>query len=255
MATELKPVYLIAGGDRPKIQRARAPAARADSATRRSSSSPRSRRAAKTPSPPATRWASSEAAAARDRRRTSSAWKAADVKAVAAYLAAPAPDTVLALVGDELKKDSALAKAVAKSGDVLVYDVAKRRPPGMGREQFGERGAKADRGGVPRARRDRRRRPRGARERDRQARHVGRRRADRSAEVEPLAAGRAEAPALRADRRMGTRATCRPRSRAFRDAARALRRPGSTSVPAARRPARGPRRARPRAARRTRTRA
>jgi DNA polymerase-3 subunit delta len=53
-------------------------------------------------------------------------WKAADLKALEAYLKGPAPTTVLALVGDEIKKDSALAKAVAKSGKVLAYDVPKR---------------------------------------------------------------------------------------------------------------------------------
>ncbi len=53
-------------------------------------------------------------------------WKAADLKELAAYLQRPAPTTVLALVGDEVKKDSALAKAVAKSGEVLLYDLPKR---------------------------------------------------------------------------------------------------------------------------------
>src|SRR5438093_1376731 len=38
-------------------------------------------------------------------------WKAADGKAVADYLASPAPATVLALVASELRKDSQLAKA------------------------------------------------------------------------------------------------------------------------------------------------
>src|SRR5262249_61485741 len=57
-------------------------------------------------------------------------WKAADTKAVAAYLASPAPDTVLALVASELKRDSALAKACAKAGDDLGYDGAKRRQAG-----------------------------------------------------------------------------------------------------------------------------
>ncbi len=32
-------------------------------------------------------------------------WKAEDAKAVGAYLKSPTPDTVLALVGDELKKE------------------------------------------------------------------------------------------------------------------------------------------------------
>ena len=53
-------------------------------------------------------------------------WKAADLKALAEYLVRPAPTTVLTLVGSEVKKDSALAKAVAKSGEVLLYDLPKR---------------------------------------------------------------------------------------------------------------------------------
>ena len=56
------------------------------------------------------------------------------MKAIAAYLASPAPDTVLALVAAELKKDSALGKACAKAGDVLVYDVAQATAAGMGEE-------------------------------------------------------------------------------------------------------------------------
>src|SRR5919205_853596 len=51
-------------------------------------------------------------------------WKAADVKELESYLAAPAPTTVLALVGEGIKKDSALAKAVAKAGQILAYDVS-----------------------------------------------------------------------------------------------------------------------------------
>ena len=70
-------------------------------------------------------------------------WKAADTKAVAEYLAAPAPGTVLALVGDGLKKDSALAKACAKAGTVLVYDVSKRELPKWVAAQFARHGAKA----------------------------------------------------------------------------------------------------------------
>ena len=48
------------------------------------------------------------------------AWKAADAKAIAAYLKAPAPATTLALVGGELKKDAPLAKAVAPTGELLA---------------------------------------------------------------------------------------------------------------------------------------
>ena len=71
-------------------------------------------------------------------------WKVADVKDVVAYLASPAPATVLALVAEEIRSDSALAKAVAKAGDVLPYDVPKRRLPEWVAEQFARSGAKAD---------------------------------------------------------------------------------------------------------------
>jgi DNA polymerase-3 subunit delta len=71
-------------------------------------------------------------------------WKAADVKEIAAYLAAPAPATVLALVAEEVKADSALGKAVKKAGEILAYDVAKRKLPEWVGEQFARLGAKAD---------------------------------------------------------------------------------------------------------------
>jgi DNA polymerase III subunit delta len=73
------------------------------------------------------------------------AWKAADTKEIEAYLAAPAPATVLALVGDGVKKDSALGKTVAKAGQVLAYDVAKKQLPEWVGEQFTRLGAPADR--------------------------------------------------------------------------------------------------------------
>jgi DNA polymerase III subunit delta len=53
-------------------------------------------------------------------------WKAADLKPLEEYLKGPAPTTVLALVGEDVKRDSALAKAVAKAGEILVYDLPKR---------------------------------------------------------------------------------------------------------------------------------
>ena len=53
-------------------------------------------------------------------------WKAADLKALDDYVRAPAPATVLVLVGSDVKRDSALAKAAAKAGEVLVYDLPKR---------------------------------------------------------------------------------------------------------------------------------
>ena len=69
-------------------------------------------------------------------------WKAPDAKAIAEYLASPAPDTVLALVGEEVRKDSPLAKACGKAGEVLVYEVSKRELPKWVAEQFARHGVK-----------------------------------------------------------------------------------------------------------------
>lgn len=57
--------------------------------------------------------------------RLTGGWKSADVEAVLEYLRAPAPGTVLCLVGEELRADSPLGKAVSKVGGVLVYSVGK----------------------------------------------------------------------------------------------------------------------------------
>ena len=71
-------------------------------------------------------------------------WKAADAKEIADYLRSPTPDTVLALVGDEIKKESALAKACAKGGDVLVYETPRRNLAAWVAEQFTRSGARAE---------------------------------------------------------------------------------------------------------------
>jgi DNA polymerase-3 subunit delta len=71
-------------------------------------------------------------------------WRAEDAKQVAAYLKAPAPATTLALVGAELKKDAALAKAVAQVGEVLLWDVPQRGLQGWVAEQFKLHGATAE---------------------------------------------------------------------------------------------------------------
>jgi DNA polymerase-3 subunit delta len=137
-ATALKPVYLITGGDRPKIQRAL-------------------RRLRERIGEDATELLTADEASGDDAVAACNSlgllggggrlviveevdrWKAADVKAIAAYLASPAPNTVLALVAAELKKDSALAKSCAKTGDLLVYDVPKRRLSEWVTKQFGDR--------------------------------------------------------------------------------------------------------------------
>lgn len=70
-------------------------------------------------------------------------WKAADAKPIADYLRSPTPDTVLALVGDDVKKESALAKACAKVGDVLVYESPRRNLANWVADQFARAGAHA----------------------------------------------------------------------------------------------------------------
>ena len=76
--------------------------------------------------------------------RRKGGWKAADVEAVTAYLASPAPDTVLALVAGELKSSSALWKACAKVGDVLSYEVEKKKLHEWVGAQFASRQARAE---------------------------------------------------------------------------------------------------------------
>jgi DNA polymerase III delta subunit len=144
MATaKLDPVYLITGGDRPKIQRA-------------------VRRLRDRIGDDAVEMLSAAEASGDDAVAACNAlglfggghrlvivtevdrWKAADAKAIAEYAAAPAPDTVLALVAEEVKKESALGKACAKAGSVLVYEVPKRRLPEWVGKQFSDRGVGVD---------------------------------------------------------------------------------------------------------------
>ena len=143
VANELKPVYLLTGSDRPKIQRAL-------------------RRLRDRIGENAVELLSADAANGEDAVAACNSmgllgggrrlvivegverWKAGDAKAVSAYLASPAPDTVLALVASDLKKDSALGKASAKAGDVLAYDVVRRRLPEWVVKQFAERGVSVD---------------------------------------------------------------------------------------------------------------
>ena len=143
MADDLKPAYLIAGSDRPKVDRA--------VARLRGRFDP-------------------EAVELHDAAELSGddvvaacnalglfgagsrlvlvdgveAWKAPDAASVAAYLKAPAPGTTLALVGGELKKDAPIAKAVGGAGDVLVWDVQAKAIHRWIAEQFAVHGAKAE---------------------------------------------------------------------------------------------------------------
>jgi DNA polymerase-3 subunit delta len=143
MADELKPAYLLAGSDRPKIDRALA----------------RLRRRFE---PDAVDLLSASETSAEDAIAACNAlglfagggrlivvsgveaWKADDAKEVAAYLKAPAPATTLVLLAGELKKDAPIAKAVGAVGEVLFWDVPKRGVQRWVAEQFQAHGVKLD---------------------------------------------------------------------------------------------------------------
>jgi DNA polymerase-3 subunit delta len=142
MPDELKPAYLIAGSDRPKVDRAVARLRarfEADAVELHDASG-----------------ASGEDAVAACNAlglfgaarlvvvENVETWKAGDAKAVGAYLDSPTPDTTLALVGGELRKDSPLVKALGKRGEVLVWDVSSRAVPRWLAEQFKLHGVPAE---------------------------------------------------------------------------------------------------------------
>lgn len=76
--------------------------------------------------------------------RLAKGWKAAEIDRVVSYLSAPAPDTVLCLVSEELKKDSALVKACARAGDVLDWSVSKKHLTSWIADRFRQLGVSAD---------------------------------------------------------------------------------------------------------------
>lgn len=125
----LRPAYLLAGTDRPKIVRAL--------------SRLRSRFGAEAVETLSAETASGEDAVAalnalglfgggrlvvvQDAER----WKKADVDVMRTYLAAPAPGAVVALVTEEAPRDSSLADAIGGVGEVLRYDVPKPKDPSV----------------------------------------------------------------------------------------------------------------------------
>jgi len=149
VAPELAAAYLITGTDHPKVERAL-------------------RRLRNRIGDDATELLSAQEASGEDAVAASNAlglfaverrlvvvseverWKADDLKALQEYLRRPAPTTVLALVGKDVKKDSALAKAVAKAGEVLSFDLPtkprSRKPDlsGWVVSQLAERGVRID---------------------------------------------------------------------------------------------------------------
>lgn len=143
--TVLLPVYLLTGGDRPKIRLALARL--------------KARFGAE-----ATQVLSAEAASGDEAVAELNAlglfageggrlvvvegverWKADDAHAVAAYLSEPVSGAVLALVTEEPLKGSALPGLVAKAGKVLTYEAPRPRDlPTWVRAKFEELGTKAD---------------------------------------------------------------------------------------------------------------
>ena len=139
---DLKPVYLLTGSDRLKIERAlRRLRGRfgADSVERLSAREASGRDAVAVCNALGLFATSGRLVLVDEVDR----WAAEDVKAVADYLGSPAPETVLALVADQVKKDGPLAKACAKAGEVLAYELPKRDLPRWVRQQFARSGLEA----------------------------------------------------------------------------------------------------------------
>ncbi|HEY0417092.1 MAG TPA: DNA polymerase III subunit delta [Gaiellaceae bacterium] len=143
MADDLKPAYLIAGSDRPKVDRA---VARLRARFERDAVELHD--AVETTGDDAVAACNALGLFGSGSRLVVvehvEAWKAPDAKVVGQYLKAPAPGTTLALVGGELKKDGPLAKAVAAAGDVLVWDVQTKAIHRWIAEQFTVSGAAAE---------------------------------------------------------------------------------------------------------------
>jgi hypothetical protein len=149
----LKPVYLLTGSDRPKIETALTRLRRhfEPEATEIVSAQERSGGEAAALCNAGSLFGDARLVLVEgvDGRRNSegrlaNGWKAADVKAIEEYLASPAPGTVLALVAEELKKDAPLTKACAKVGEVLAYEVAKRNVNQWVADRFRQAGARAE---------------------------------------------------------------------------------------------------------------
>jgi DNA polymerase-3 subunit delta len=143
MADELQPAYLIAGSDRPKVDRAVARLR-----ARFEPDAVELHDAALTNGDDAVAACNALGLFGAGTRLVVlegvEAWKAPDAKAIAAYLKSPAPGTTVALVGGELKKDAPLAKAVTGHGSVLIWDVTTKGVPRWIGEQFKLHGATAD---------------------------------------------------------------------------------------------------------------
>jgi DNA polymerase III delta subunit len=148
-----KPVYLLTGSDRPKIETALGRLRRhfAPEAVETVSALDTSGVAAASLCNAGSLFGDARLVVVEDvdgRRqgdgRRKGGWKASDVQAITEYLTSPAPATVLALVGEEVKKTTGLWKACAKAGQILAFDVARKAVPGWVLEQLRQRGVVAE---------------------------------------------------------------------------------------------------------------
>lgn len=152
-AVELKPVYLITGSDRPKVERA------VERLRRHFAAESTERVSAVEASGQEVVALCNMGGLFGDRRlvlvheiggrrrednRLSGGWKAADLEHVTGYVRAPAAGTVLALVAEDAKSESALAREVARIGDVLRFDVVKKKIESWIADRFRERGVHAE---------------------------------------------------------------------------------------------------------------
>jgi DNA polymerase-3 subunit delta len=142
-ADELRPVYLLIGSDRPKITRALARL--------------RARFGPESVETLAASSASAEDAAGALNSlglfgsgrlvvvEGVEAWKKADAETLGAYLAAPAPGAVLALLVADALRDTALTQVVRGHGEILEYDIPKPKDPSVWvRSEFQRLGVQAD---------------------------------------------------------------------------------------------------------------
>ena len=142
--SDLRPIYLLTGGDRPKIRRALERLR-----SRFGPESVESLSAESVTGPEAVAALNSLGLFAGDGGRLViveevERWKKADKEAVAGYLTDPVPGAVLALVSAELK-GSGLPDLCVKAGKVLAFDVPKPRDlPTWVRAQFERVGVQAD---------------------------------------------------------------------------------------------------------------
>jgi len=152
-APKLKPVYLITGSDRPKIDTALARLRRhfpPEAVERRS--------AQEVSGGDVVALCNSGSLFGDERLvivegvdgrlnadgRLVSGWKVAEIAAIVDYLADPPAGAVLALVAEDMKKATALRKAVEKAGQVLEYVVAKKGRTQWVGERFRAQGVRAE---------------------------------------------------------------------------------------------------------------